>query len=204
MESCSYISQGGRCGSKFNTKEVEFRHPEYKDLSQLLYLCLSHFVQVFGQSVAVKMSTKPLEMDKWLELQVKNEDVRYRKNQADVKKKVKDGIGDEHFDWETWIGTNRMTLEHLRLKLKTLRRNQCRFEWCLQKITNYKQIYTIRVYPRNQLDYMNLNFCCLNHWEVYKKRIGLVGLKGSLDETKTKPSSTLDEFVPPKKEMVEI
>lgn len=199
MESCGFTSEGsGKCGSRFNCKEVEFRHPDYKDLSVLIFLCQSHFMQVFGQSVAVKDSKLPLEEEKWLELMVRNEDLHYRKKLADTKVLVRDGIGDRDFDWSTWYANNQRTLEDLRARLKILRRYQCRFEWCKQRITDFKKLYTIRVYPKTQTDYINLQFCCLDHWEVYKKRIGIPTLKGKLDPTKKKTSLTLDSFAPEK------
>ena len=204
MESCSFMRQGlSRCHSKFNCKEVEFRHPDYKDLNQRVYLCQNHFFEVFGQSVAVKNSVKPLEEEAWLLLRLRNEDSRYRTKLAETRKQVRDGIGSDYFDWGSFEASNKRTLEDLRSKLKILRRYQCRFEWCKNRITDFKQIYTIRIYPKNQLDYVNLVFCCLNHWEVYKKRIGLLGLKGTLDETKAKPSITLDAYAP-KQKVVEI
>lgn len=204
MESCSFVRQGiGRCGSKFNCKEVEFRHPDYKELCELLFICQVHFMHIFGQSVGVKDSVKPLELEAWLLIQVKNEDSKYRKKLADVRKQIRDGIGTDYFDWGSFEAGNKKTLEDLKSKLKILRRSQCRFEWCKKRITDWKHIYTIRIYPRNQMDYINLVFCCLDHWEIYKKRIGLIGLRGSLDETRVKPSSTLDAFVP-KQQFVEI
>jgi hypothetical protein len=196
MESCSFVRQGiGRCGSKFNCKEVEFRHPNYKDLNERVYVCQIHFMEVFGQSVAVKDSVKPLEEEAWLLVQLKNEDSRYRTKLAQTRKQVKDGIGTDYFDWGSFDASNKRTLDDLKAKLKILRRSQCRFEWCKKRITDWRNIYIVRVYPRNPTDYVNLVFCCLDHWEIYKKRIGLVGLKGSLDETRVKPSQTLDAFV---------
>jgi len=204
MESCSFLRQGlSRCHSKFNCKEVEFRHPSYNDLNQRVYLCENHFMEVFGQSVAVKGSVKPLENQAWLLLQVKNEDTNYRRKLADIRKQIRDGIGSDYFDWETWFATNKRTLEDLKEKLKILRRSQCRFEWCKKRLTDFRNIYVVRVYPKSPSDYINLCFCCLDHWEVYKKRIGLLGLKGTLDETRSKPSVTLDAYVP-KQKVVEI
>lgn len=204
MESCSFVRAGiGRCTSKFNCKEVEFRHPDYKDLSQRVYVCQMHFIEVFGQSLAVKNSLKPLEVEAWLLLQVKNEDGRYRKKLADTKKQVRDGMGTEYFDWGSFEASNKRPIDDLKSKLKILRRSQCRFEWCKKRITDWRHVYVVRVYPKNQTDYVNLIFCCLDHWEIYKKRIGLIGLKGTLNETKIKPSATLDAFVP-KRKTVEI
>ena len=195
MESCGYIkSDSSRCGSRFNVREVEFRHPDYEDLSQLLFLCQSHFHEVFGEPIAKKDSVLPLEEEKWLELQVRNEDANYRRKVAEVRNKVKNGMGSESFDWATFHASNRRKLEDLKEKLKLLRRRQCRFEWCRVKITNFRKIYTIRVYPKNRIDYVNLIFCCLDHWEVYKKRIGLQTLKGKLDTSKKKASYTLDNY----------
>src|SRR3990172_1132580 len=153
MESCSFVSEDsrGRCGSRFNCREVEFRHPSYRDLNVRIYLCQSHFMTIFGQSVAVKDSKLPLEEEKWLELMVRNEDSRYRIKLADTRNLVKNGIGTEHFDWATWNASNTRVLEDLKSKLKILRRSQCRFEWCKQRITDFKKIYTIRLYPRTQM-----------------------------------------------------
>ncbi len=195
MESCSFIKfDGSRCSGKFNVKEVEFRHPDYKDLSQKLFLCQNHFFEVFGEQVAKKNSVLPLEREKWLELQVKNEDAHYRRKVADTKKAVTKGIGNDHFDWETFRATNRRKLDDLKSKLTTMRRRQCRFEWCDVKITNFRKIYSIRIYPRNQIDYVNLLFCGLDHWEVFKKRIGLQTLKGKLNVEQKKASLTLDNY----------
>lgn len=195
MESCAYIKyDGSRCGNKFNVKEVEFRHPDYKDLSKLVFLCQNHFHEIFGEPVAKKDSTLPLEEEKWLELQVRNEDMHYRRKVADIRDKVKNGIGAEHFDWATFHASNTRKLEDLKERLKLLRRRQCRFEWCRAKITNFRKIYTIRIYPKNQIDYVNLIFCSLDHWEVFKKRIGLQTLKGKLDSSKNKASMTLDNY----------
>jgi len=199
MESCSFSSDRvSKCHSKFNTKEVEFRHPNYKDLNKRVFLCQNHFFGVFGQSVAVKDSVKPLEEEAWLLLQLRNEDSRYRTKLAETRKQIKDGIGSDYFDWGSFEANNKRTLEDLRAKLKILRRSQCRFEWCKKRISDWRQIYVVRVYPKNVADYVNLIFCCLNHWEIYKKRIGLLGLKGRLDETRAKPSKTLDDYAPKK------
>jgi len=159
---------------------------------------------VFGQSVAIKNSVKPLEEEAWLLVKFKNEDSRYRKKLAEVKKQVQGGIGIDYFDWGSFEANNKKTLDDVKSELNILRRSQCRFEWCKKLITNWKNVYIIRVYPRTPMDYVNLVFCCLNHWEVYKKRIGLVGLKGHLDETKVKPSATLDNYVEKKKVAVDI
>lgn len=195
MESCVFIKyDGSRCGNKFNVKEVEFRHPDYKDLSQRVYLCQNHFFEIFGEPVAKKDSILPLEEEALLLLQLRNEDTRYRRKLADTRKLVEHGIGSDHFDWGTFYASNKRKLEYLKSKLTLLRRRQCRFEWCRTTLTNFRKMYIVRVYPKNPTEYVNLFFCCLDHWEVYKKRIGLQTLKGKLDSTKKKASLTLDNY----------
>ena len=195
MESCIFRKpDGSRCGSKFETKEVEFRHPDYKDLNQRVFLCQSHFHQIFGEPVARKESMLPLEVEKWLELLVRNEEKRYVDTIKEVGKKVKDGVGNDYFDWDTFKANNRRKLDQAKEALRLLRRGMCRFEWCNQKLTNFRNMYIIRIYPKKQTDYVNLFFCCLDHWEVYKKRIGLQTLKGKLDTSKRKASLTLDNY----------
>lgn len=194
-DSCSFRRpDSSRCGSSFGVKEVEFKHPSYKDLSKTVYVCQSHFFEVFGEYVAKKASLKPLEMDKWLELQVRNEQASFRRTLAETRKAVRTGIGTEHFDWETWKATNGRKLDDLKIRLSNLRRKTCRFEWCQQELENYRNIYTIRVYPKNPREYVNLFFCSLDHWEIYKKRIGIEQLKGTLDPDRKKASVTLDAY----------
>ena len=195
MESCAYIRyDGSRCGNKFNVKEVEFRHPDYKALSQLLFLCQTHFFEIFGEPVAKKDSVLPLEEEAWLLLQLKNEDSRYRTKLAQTKKLVVNGVGNDNFDWGSFHANNTRKLEDLKSQLTLLRRRQCRFEWCRTKLTNFRKIYSIRIYPKNQIDYVNLIFCSLDHWEVFKKRIGLQTLKGKLDTKTKRASQTLDNY----------
>jgi len=37
-----------KCGSFYNVKVIEFKHPDYPELSEYEYLCDSHFEEVFG------------------------------------------------------------------------------------------------------------------------------------------------------------
>lgn len=196
MESCSFIKYDmSRCSSKYETKEVEFRHPDYKDLSVRIFLCQYHFYEIFGQPIAVKDSRKPLEKEKWLELRIKNEQKRYNDKIKEVKKQVRNGIGEDYFDWETFKASNRRQLDLLKEESKTLRRGMCRFEWCSLKLTNFRRMYTIRVYPKRPTEYVNLFFCSLDHWEVFKKRIGLQTLKGKLKAlSERKATYTLDNY----------
>lgn len=200
MESCNFIKldENGdryRCGSRYETKEVEFRHPDYKDLNKRIFICQAHFNQVFGEYVATKESIKPLDQDKYLELCVRNEEKHYRDHIKDVRKKVRDGIGYDSFDWDLFYQNAGRKLRLAKERLRILRRSICRYEFCNQKLTNFRKMYTIRVFPKKQTEYVNLFFCSLDHWEVYKKRVGLTDLIGKLKEgVKKKASYTLDQY----------
>lgn len=195
MESCAYKDENGRCNSRYEVREVEFAHPDYRNLNIRLVLCRGHFNQIFGELVAKKDSMLPLEKDQWLLLQVRNEEKRYRDKLEEVKKKVRNGIGDDYFDWDTFKASNRRKLELLKEELKTLRRGRCRYEWCNLKLTNFSRIYTIKIYPIKPTEYINLFFCSLDHWEVFKKRIGITEtIKGKLKMAEQVASITLDSF----------
>lgn len=195
MDVCSFVRAGStRCGSRFNCKEVEFRHPDYRELSKLLYLCESHFREIFGQSAPIKDSVKPLEIEEWLKLLYLNAKSKFQNDLENVTEKVRAGMGLEFFDFKTWRASNGKKRDDAYTIWQNYRKKECKYEWCDLKISYLKKVYTIRVYPKNQRDYVNLVFCCLDHWEVFKKRIGIKGLKGSLDPTRKKPSLTLDDY----------
>jgi len=193
MESCSFIREGRRCGSKDWTKEVEFRHPTYKDLSIRFFLCKSHFDIVFGMTVITRDHLLPLEEQTWLLRHYVREKELYEKELEDVIEKVRVGIGLEYFDMKNWKMMRYQKVDHAYKNWHNLTRKECRFEWCKKRLTNWKNMYAIRVYPKNTIDYVNLLFCSLDHWEVFKKRIGLELLKGKLDKSKIPPIS-LDTY----------
>ena len=100
----------------------------------------------------------------------------------------------EFFDFKTWRANNGRKRDDAYSIWDNYRKKQCKYEWCDLQLSFRKTVYTIRVYPKNDRDYVNLIFCSLDHWEVFKKRIGIEGLKGSLDPTRKKSSVTLDDF----------
>lgn len=188
MESCIFRTESGsRCTSKNFLKEVEFRHPTYKDLNIRLFLCQNHFGIVFGNQVLTVDHQLPLEEEVWLLSRYKRERDHYKKELEDVIEKVRAGVGLEYFDLANWKKMRYQRVDHAYQRYNELSRKLCRFEWCKKKLTNWKNMYVIRVYPKNQRDYVNLLFCSINHWEVFKKRIGVTGLIGSLNpENKNK------------------
>ncbi len=197
MESCSFRTESGsRCGSKSILKEVEFRHPTYTDLNSRLFLCQNHFPIVFGNQVLTKDHHLPLEEQTWLLRQYVREKDLYEKELEDVIEKVRVGVGLEYFDMSNWKKMRYQRVDHAYQKWKDLSKKHCRFEWCKKKLTNWKNMYVIRVYPKNQRDYVNLLFCSLNHWEVFKKRIGIKGITGSLNpESRKSMAMGLENFL---------
>ena len=207
--SCDYRKDNGiRCGSPYFIKEVEFRHPEYKELCETCYLCQNHFTTIFGQSVLTVDHYLPLEKEVWLRQKYKLQRDKYKKDLDEVTEKVRVGVGLDFFDMPTWKAINSLKVEHARIDLENLRKKQCRFtaviEQCTNKL-NFRNLYIIRVYPKNPIDYVNLLFCSLNHWEAYKVKIGLKTIKGVLNPKvrKTTPDS-LDKYTQEKMEQIEI
>lgn len=192
---CYRNASGGRCNSKHNIREVEFRHPDYKDLSEDLFLCDSHFTLIFGQSKLTVEHILPLEEEEYLRSRWISAKKKYQKDLEDIREKVRVGVGSEFFDWDTWKFYNGNKVSRAFERYKELRKSTCRFEWCDLRVTSFRKAYVIRVYPRNPNDYINLLFCCLNHWEVYKKRIGLATIKGDLNPEKKRPIITLGDYI---------
>ncbi len=201
MDSCDYKrDSGGRCGSRDYVKEVEFRHPTYKDLSMTCFLCVTHFGIVFGKPLLTSEHFLPLEEEAYLVQNFKRQKELYKKELEEITERVRAGIGLEFFDMKNWKMMRYQRVDHAYKTLNNLRRKQCRFEHCKQFLTNWRNMYVIRLYPKNQRDYVNLLFCSLNHWEVFKKRIGLIGLRGSLNQTIQKITSLpLESYAEPKK-----
>lgn len=181
MESCDYrqeneegeIGSSIRCGKTQDTKEVQFKHPDYKEKSVTIFVCVAHFDLVFGE-----MFEK--EDKAWRNKQ--NAFSKYKREYAETKIKVGGGVGTEYFDWETYKVTHYKSVDDSIENLKIIRRKECRLEYC-NEIVDYKHLFTIRVFRRNALDFVNLSFCCQKHWDSMKLRIGI---------EKKKPTESLD------------
>ena len=186
MESCDFREDVGegeigstvRCARKYDTKEVDFRHPDYKELSIRIFLCVHHFDVVFGEMFVFE--------DRMLR-NVKNAAKRYRDDFSFTKSQVRDGVGDDYFDWQLWKTQHYRLVDNAKSYLRNVRRSICRLEYCNTRI-EFKRIYSVRVFRRNVFDYVNLNFCCHKHWDSIKLRIGITKTK------ETKPSITMDKF----------
>ncbi len=173
MESCGYeieategqIGSTEKCRKKdYDIKEVEFRHPEYQEYSITVFLCTYHFDIVFGDMI-------------------KEEDVAWRKKQnewkrfndllKDVRGKIRTGVGLDYWDEQQWKENNKRRTDHATLELKSIRKSICRLEYCQNKITDFRKMYLIRIFPKKPTDYVNLFFCCNQHWKSIKLRIGI-------------------------------
>lgn len=190
---------GSMCGSKFNLKEVEFRHPSYEDLSTRVFLCEEHFNRIFGRPIITQEHFLPLEQQEYLKRKYFNAREKYHKDLSELIKKVKEGVGLEFFDLDSWKFTNHLKVEQAKERYLRYIKKVCRFEYCDNSLTNIKIPYIIRVYPKTPRDYVNLFFCCLDHWEVYKKRIGFKTLTGKLDPNKKIVDNSLESYMELKK-----
>jgi len=186
MESCDFreeleegvIGSTMRCGRKYGTKEIDFRHPDYKELSIRIFLCVQHFDIVFRQM---------FEFEDQMLRNVKNAAKKYRNDFSYTKSQIRDGIGDQYFDWELWKTQHYRLVDKTKSFLKNVRRSICRLEYCNNKI-EFRRNYLIRVFRKNVFDYVNLNFCSHKHWDSIKLRVGIIKTK------ETKPSLTMDKY----------
>lgn len=193
--SCFYLKEDNtRCGSLYNLKEVEFRHPDYEDLSKKILLCQNHFENIFGSSVLTVEHSLPLEEEIYLKQQWLNARQKYEKDKTEVVDKVRVGIGLENFDFNQWKLVNYKRVQDSFDRWNKLKRKTCRYEYCKTALVNFRNIYIIRLYPKTAIDYITLFFCCLDHWEVYKKKCGLVDMIGKLAVDIKKSVITLDTY----------
>lgn len=184
------------CGSRFNLREVEFRHPDYEQLSTRVFICENHFSIIFGKPILTVDHNLPIEEECYLKQMWINQKAKYKKDLDELIQKVRVGVGLEFFNLESWKFIHYLRVSSAYEKWDILKRKTCRFEWCKKSITNMRNPYIIRVYPGGPRNYVNLFFCSLDHWEVFKKRLGLKLLKGSLDPKKV-AAKGLEDFIDP-------
>lgn len=173
MESCDYeveveegqIGSTKKCGKRdYNIKEVEFRHPQYQEYSVTVFLCSYHFDLVFGDMI-------------------KQEDFAWRRKQNAIKAfndlyketrdQIRTGMGLQYWDQKLWRETNSRKQEKAKQQLRLIRKGICRLDYCNNKLVDFKNMFVIRVFPKKPTDYVNLFFCCNQHWKSIKFRIGI-------------------------------
>lgn len=187
MRSCDYtvvikkkdeigntIVEKHKCNSRTGLREIEFKHPEYRDLRQSVLVCVTHYREVFGEWEEIRER---------LDRNLKNEKFRYWR---DFKIAKKNAEYFDEFDYRERI-YRKVDLAYERLRDHT--RDVCAYELCDIKLENVKKIYRIIIYRTNGKFSHSLECCSLKHWEKFKYRIGIL----VLPDPKKKPV-TLDTF----------
>lgn len=179
MDSCAYVRENGiTCRSRYNLKEVEFRHPDYKQLSKSIVLCETHFQIVFEDIINE-------ERKAYREYERRSK--RYQELFNEAREAITKNEG--YFIREDFKILNYGKVSRAKAEWMTIRKGRCRLEYCKQEIKSMRKHYVIRVFPKNPNDYINYLFCSNKHWEAIKLRIGL---------TKTKiirPASNLENYL---------
>ncbi len=167
--------QKHRCGSGLGLREVEFKHPDYRDQMRSAVLCTSHYLECFGEWEKIK----DVLWRKW-----KNTKWRYYK---DFKKAKKYAEYFNEFDFRK-MNYRKVDLAYNLWNDHT--RKVCCFELCDVRLDSVTKVYPILVYkPTGRMSY-KLECCSIQHWEKFKYRIGMLAPP---DPNKPKPIS-LDTF----------
>ena len=178
MESCSYVRENGvTCRSSYNTKEVEFRHPDYREFSQNIFLCEVHFEIVFLPIIDEERVTF-----RTMEREGKSYQEMYHK----ARKAITEGSG--YFDREDFKNSFYGKAAKARQAWYIIKNGRCRLEYCKQSVKGIRKPYLIRIHPITPLEYTNLFFCSKKHWESIKKRIGMIRVEQII------PPKSLKEF----------
>jgi len=178
-ESCAYVRENGlTCRSNYNTKEVEFRHPDYREFSKNIFLCEPHFEIAF---------TDILNEERKAFAKKERAGKDYQESYHKARKAIQEGSGyfnREDFKNQFYGKTTRAIKEYFVIKT-----GRCRLEYCQQSLRGIRKPFLIRIHPVTPLEYTNLFFCSKKHWESIRLRIGLEQKK------QLNPSDTLEKFI---------
>lgn len=145
-----------KCGSYANIKVIEFKHPDYPELSEYEYLCDSHFEEVFGD---IRNEEQKAYRD-W-----RNQVFRYKKDFAQAQKYA------EYFNAKDFYTQNYNKVEHKKIIFDNIKRKICRYEYCETKLETIRRIYRIIVSRVGGIDFKSYFYCGKPHWEKMKFRI---------------------------------
>ena len=165
-----------KCSSKHNLREIEFKHPEYRDQSSSCYLCDHHFLEVFSE---IDETEKKAQRD------FLNAKFNYNKDFAHARK-----YG-EYFDSQTFREQNYTKVERAYDKYQLIRKKQCRYEECVVDLSGIRKVFVIRIYSQSGREWANYYFCSKEHWTKIKYRVGLE--IPNIDNEKLK-AKTLDDY----------
>jgi len=191
MDSCQFVNvyqvsddkeiqseKRQKCGLRFSLRTLEFRHPDYRDLSRELILCESHYRQVFGV-------IEDQEREAWR--MKENAFYKYKGDFAKAKKLSETGIG--FFNATEFKANHFRKVEDVIREWNNIRKNKCRYELCNISLKSVKKVFPVRVYTPTGFEYKNYNFCCENHW---KRK--LYAIEPKVKEDQKVIPKTLDDF----------
>jgi len=191
MDSCQYVhvfvaiddkgnkkEKRQKCGLRINLRTVEFRHPDYRELSKEFLLCESHYNEVFR--VIVEQ-----EREAWRSKE--NAIYKYKGDFAKAKNEMEKGIG--FFNAKEYKANHYRKVDDAIREWINIRKNKCRSELCNSDLRSIRKVFSIRLYSQSGRDYSMFYFCCENHW---KRKLYSVEPK-TKDLQKVKPM-TLDDF----------
>ena len=145
-----------KCGSFYNVKVIEFKHPDYPELSEYEYLCDSHFEEVFGD---IRNEEQKAYRD-W-----RNQVFHYKKDFAKAQKYA------EYFNAKDFMIQNYPKVENKKIIFDNIKRKVCRYEYCNVNLETIRRIYRIVVVRVGGIDFKNYFYCGKPHWEKMKFRI---------------------------------
>ncbi len=168
-----------KCGLRISLRTIEFRHPDYRDLSREFILCDTHYRDVFGV-------IEDQEREAWR--MKENAFYQYKGDFAKAKNEMEKGIG--FFNATEYKANHFRKVEDVIREWNNIRKNKCRHELCNISLKSVKKIFTVRVYTPTGFEYQNYNFCCENHW---KKKLYAIEPKTKQDQNVI--PKTLDDYL---------
>ncbi len=155
-EPAQYKTELQKCNSRYNIKVIEFKHPDYPELSEWEYLCDSHFTEVFGD---IK-NEEQLAYRNW-----RSQVFIYKKDFAKAQKFA------EYFNPNDFKNQNYNKVENRKILFDNIKRKVCRYEYCAQNLDSIRKIYRIIVSRMGGIDFKSYFFCGKPHWVKIKLRI---------------------------------
>jgi len=143
-----------KCGLRIGIRTIEFRHPDYRDLSREFLMCETHYREVFGV-------IEDQEREAWRTKE--NAFYKYKGDFAKARKEMETGIG--FFNAVEYKANHFRKVEDVIRDWNNIRKNKCRYELCNTSLKSVKKVFPVRVYSHTGFEYQNFNFCCENHWK---------------------------------------
>lgn len=147
-----------KCSSKFNTREIEFKHAEYREQNRVCFLCESHYTEVFGE---VDQEERKAFRD-WQNARTKfNREYAMARAQA------------EYFEPADYKEKAYKPVQNAYEKWKNLRKRICRYEDCDVELQTIRRVFVIRTYSARGTEWASFYICCKDHWMKFMYRIGI-------------------------------